>query len=414
MTRRIVITGIGQVSPLGCEVASVWESILAGKSGITNITKYDASAFRTRVAGSICPEFSTEGYVEAKESRRLDEVTRFAIVAAFKAVQDSGIDFSKENPLRCASIIGTGVGGLLTLEEQEARYLKSGPSKVLPFTIPRLIANSPAGNISILFNLQGPSYAVSSACASAAHAMNRTVDAIRMGKIDVGVTGGTEACVIQIAMAAFCAMRAMSERNDEPTLASRPFDKDRDGFVMGEGAGILIFEELEHAKKRGAKIYAEVLGYGESSDAYHIVQPEAQGKGAAVAMKLALEDARLNPEQIDYVNAHGTSTQLGDIAETKALKQVFGDHAWKLNISSTKSMTGHLLGASGALELIFSTLTIRDRMIPPTINLVTQDPDCDLNYTPNVAVERNCDYIISNNFGFGGHNASIVLGRYSG
>jgi len=412
MTRRIVITGIGQVSPLGCEVDSVWKSILAGKSGITYITKYDLSAFRTRIAGSICPEFSTAGYVEGKENKHLDEVTKFAIVAAHKAVEDSGIDFSKEDPTRCASIIGTGVGGLLTLEDQEARYLKSGPSRVSPYTIPRLIANSPAGNISLIFNLQGPSYAVSSACASSAHGMNRMIDAIRMGKIDVGITGGTEACVIEIAMAAFCAMRAMSERNDDPEHSSRPFDRHRDGFVMGEGAGILVFEELEHAKKRGAKIYAEVLGYGESSDAHHIVQPEPQGRGAALAMKLALDDAKINPEQVDYVNAHGTSTHLGDIAETLALKHVFGDHAWKINISSTKSMTGHLLGASGALELIFSALAIQNQIIPPTINLMTKDPECDLNYTPNVAVERKCDYVVSNNFGFGGHNASIVLGRY--
>lgn len=412
--RRIVITGMGLVSPLGCELDTVWKALIEGKSGISAVTKYDPSAFRTRIAGNMSPDFTTEGIIEFKENKHLDDVSRYAIVAAHKAVADSGIDFSQEDPTRCAAIIGTGVGGLETLQEQEKRYLNMGPAKMSPFTIPRLMPNSPAGHISILYNLRGASFSVNSACASAGHAVSCMMDAIRAGRVDVGVTGGTEACVVEIAMGSFCAMRAMSERNDDPQHASRPFDLDRDGFVMGEGAGILIFEELEHAKKRGAKIYAEVLGCGTSSDAFHIVQPSASGDGAAAAIRNALQEAQLEPEQIGYVNAHGTSTHLGDIAETNALKAVFGDHAYQVNISSTKSMTGHLLGASGAVELIFSAQVLQHGIIPPTMNLETPDPECDLNYTPNRAAARECAYALSNSFGFGGHNVSLILGRFSG
>ncbi|MDO4571509.1 MAG: beta-ketoacyl-ACP synthase II [Planctomycetia bacterium] len=414
MERRIVITGLGIVSPLGCHVESVWQNLLAGKCGIVAIDKYDTTGFRTKVGAYVADDFSTEGVLDGKEVKRLDESAIYAIVAAEQAVKDSGIDFSQENPLRCASIIGSGIGGLLTLQEQEKRLLAMGPSKVSAFTIPRMIANAPAAHVSIRYNLQGPSFSVLSACASASHSMATLIDAMRLGKVDVGLTGGSEAALIEIAMSAFCAMRAMSERNDDPQGASRPFDLDRDGFVMGEGAGILVFEELEHAKKRGAKIYAEVLGYGVSSDAYHIVQPNESGDGAAHALRYALEDAKRNPDQVDYINAHGTSTTLGDIAETNAIKQVFGDYAYKLNVSSTKSETGHLLGASGGIELIFSTLALRDQVIPPTINLETPDPKCDLNYTPNQAQERKCDCVVSNNFGFGGHNATLVIGRYFG
>ncbi len=414
MMRRIVITGMGVVSPLGCCIDTVWEALLAGKSGISAITKYDASAFRTRIGGCVPADFSTKEYVEFKEDKHLDDVSRYAIVAGCRAVADSGIDFSTENPYRCASIIGSGVGGLTTLQEQEKRYLDKGPAKMSPFTVPRLMSNSPSGHLSIMFNLRGTSFAVSSACASAGHAIAMMMDAIRLGKVDIGLTGGTEACVIEIAMGSFGVMRAMSERNDDPEHASRPFDKDRDGFVMGEGAGVLVFEELEHARKRGAKIYAEVLGYGASSDAFHIVQPSASGEGAAYAIQAALDDAKLMPERIDYVNAHGTATHLGDVAETNALKMVFGDHAYALSISSTKSMTGHLLGASGAIEAIFSALTVQNGVIPPTMNLDTPDPECDLNYTPNQAVERPCDYALSNSFGFGGHNISLILGRFKG
>ncbi len=412
MARRIVITGMGLVSPLGCEIPAVWDALLAGKSGIGPITKFNTEGFRTTIAGNIASDFSTEGILDFKENKHLDDVSRYALVAAHKAVLDSCIDFQKEDPVRCSCIIGSGIGGLTTLQEQERRYLKMGPSKFSPFTIPMMIPNAPAGNISIRYNLQGPSFAAVSACASAGHAMACTMDAIRLGKVDVGVTGGSEASVIEIAIGSFGTMRAMSERNDDPEHASRPFDLNRDGFVMGEGAGILIFEELEHAKKRGAKIYAEVLGYGTSSDAYHIVQPSTSGDGAAKAIQYALEDAHLNPEQVDYINAHGTSTGLGDIAETNALKIVFGESAYKINISSTKSMTGHLLGASGAVELIFSVLSIQNHLIPPTTNLETPDPQCDLNYTPNAAVERRCDYVLSNSFGFGGHNATLAIGRF--
>lgn len=413
MERRIVITGMGLVSPLGCDLNVVWDALVAGKSGIVPIAKYDASQFRTRIAGCVASDYTTEGFIDFKENKHLDNFSRYAIVAAKKAVQDSGIDFSHEDPRRCSCIIGTGVGGLTTLQEQEKRFIEKGPNKFSPFTIPMLMPNAAVGHISIAFNLQGPSFSVNSACASAAHAMACSIDAIRLGKVEVAVTGGTEASVIEIGMGSFCMMRAMSERNDDPQGASRPFDLDRDGFVMGEGSGILIFEELEHAKKRGAKIYAEVLGYGCSTDAFHIVQPSENGEGAIQAMRYALDDAKLNPEQIAYVNAHGTSTHLGDISETRALKTVFGEEgSRKLNISSTKSMTGHLLGASGGIELIFSALVFQKNMIPPTINQVTPDPECDLNYTPNVAIERKCDYIISNSFGFGGHNATLVLGRF--
>lgn len=413
MTRRIVITGMGLVSPLGCELDKVWSGLLAGKSGISTITKYDSTAFRTRIAGNMSEDFTTEGYLEFKENKHLDDISRFAIVAACKAVEDSGIDFTKENRNRCAAIIGTGVGGMQTLQEQSIRYLNTGgPYKLSPFTIPKLMANSAAAHISIRYDLHGPSFAVTSACASGAHGIGVMIDAMRMGKIDVGITGGSEACIVEVAFGSFCSMRAMSERNDDPLHASRPFDLNRDGFVMGEGCGILVLEELEHAKKRGAKIYAEVLGHGDSSDAYHIVQPSESGEGAALAIRNALEDSKLNAEQIDYVNAHGTSTPLGDISETNALKMVFGDHAKKLNISSTKSMTGHLLGASGAVELIFTALTLQNGQIPPTVNLETPDPKCDLNYTPNVMAERDCSYAISNSFGFGGHNATLVLGKF--
>ncbi|MDO4585332.1 MAG: beta-ketoacyl-ACP synthase II [Planctomycetia bacterium] len=411
MKRRIVITGMGLVSPLGCELSSTWDALVAGKSGIRPVQSFDSTHFRSRIAGHIADDFTTEGFLEFKETKHLDISTQYGIVAAIKAVQDSGIDFSQENPLRCSCIIGSGIGGLSTLETQQTRLLEKGPGKVSPFTIPRMIPNAASGHVSILYNLQGPSYAAVSACASAAHSMAATIDAIRLGKVDVGVTGGTEGCIIQISYAAFSAMRALSERNEEPEKASRPFDADRDGFVMGEGAGILLFEEWEHAKKRNAKIYAEVLGYGATSDAFHIVQPHETGEGPANAIRLALEDAELNLEQIDYINAHGTSTQLGDLAETNAIKRVFGEHAYRLNVSSTKSEIGHLLGASGALELIFSVLALQNNLIPPTINLETPDPQCDLNYTPNVAQERNCRYALSNSFGFGGHNACLVIGK---
>ncbi|MDO4574763.1 MAG: beta-ketoacyl-ACP synthase II [Planctomycetia bacterium] len=412
MERRIVITGMGMVCPLGCGVSESWENVIAGKSGIVPIRSFDATGFRCRIAGHLPETFTTDGYLEPKDARHLDTNTKFGIVAGIQAFADSGLDMSRENPLRGGCFIGSGIGGLATLEEQEARYLSKGVSKISPFTIPRIIPNSAAGHLSIRCNLQGPSYAVVSACASAGHSMEAAMDAIRLNRVDFALTGGCEGAVVGIGVGAFSAMRALSERNDEPEKASRPFDRDRDGFVMGEGSGVLVFEELEHAKKRGAKIYAEVLGAGSSSDAFHIVQPSELGDGAAHAIRFALADAHLNPEQIDYINAHGTSTHLGDIAETNAIKKVFGGDAYRVNVSSTKSQTGHLLGASGAVEMIFSVLAIQNGVIPPTINLDTPDPQCDLNYTPNHAVERECNYVLSNSFGFGGHNSSLVVGKY--
>ena len=412
--RRIVITGMGMVSPVGCTVPSAWETLLSGKSGIVPIRSFDASQCRSRIAGHLADDYSAEDYLDFKERKNLDISTQFGLVTVKKAVADSGIDFSKENPLRCGSIIGSGIGGLGTMETQAERCRTRGPAKISPFTVPRMIANSTAGHASILYHLQGPSFAPVSACASAAHAMACAIDAIRLGKVDVCLTGGAEGCIVEVAVASFSAMRALSERNDDPQHASRPFDADRDGFVIGEGAGILIFEELEHAKKRGAKIYAEVMGYGASSDAFNIVQPCEDGEGAGYAMQFALEDAGINASDVGYINAHGTSTHLGDIAETSAIKRVFGESAYQVSISSTKSQIGHLLGASGAVGLIFTALAIQNGVIPATMNLDTPDPLCDLDYTPNVPRERKIRYAMANSFGFGGHNASLVIGAFNG
>jgi len=413
MTRRVVVTGLGVVTSLGCQVAEFWSRICQGESGIRPISLFDVSAYRVRFGGEV-PNFSIDGHLPPKENKRLDRFTQFALVGAIEAVNDSGIDFTREDVFRCGVIVGSGIGGLNEFESQHTRLMEKGPDKVSAFTIPKLILNAGSGHTSIQWGLRGPCTAVATACASATNAMGDALRTIRSGDADVVITGGSEAAMTPMGLAGFAAMRALSERNDDPQRASRPFDRDRDGFVLSEGAGMVIFEELEHAKARGAKIYGEVMGYGITADGGHITQPDENGVGAARAMSNALKDGKLNPSDIGYINAHGTSTPLGDAAETVAIKSVFGEHARKVSISSTKSQLGHLLGASGGVEIIAALLALRDNVIPPTINLENPDPRCDLDYTPNVARERRVDYAMSNSFGFGGHNGSIIVGRYRG
>jgi 3-oxoacyl-[acyl-carrier-protein] synthase II len=412
MRRRVVVTGLGAVTSLSCQVEDLWQRVLRGESGIHSLQAFDTTGYKVTFGGDI-HNWSPEGQIEAREIKRLDRFTQFALIAGADAVSDSGLDFSREDPFRCGAIVGSGIGGLNEIEEQERRLILKGPDRVSAFTIPKLMLNAASGHLSIRFCLRGPNYAVATACASAANAMGDALRAIQYGDADIMLTGGAEAAVTPIGLSGFANMKALSERNDDPPRASRPFDLHRDGFVLSEGAGILVFEELEHARARDARIYGEVLGFGASADAGHITQPDEQGAGAARAMQEALRDAARNPEQVDYINAHGTSTPLGDKAETIAIKHVFGDHAYRLNVSSTKSQLGHLLGASGGVELVFSLLAIRDQVAPPTINLTSPDPDCDLNYTPLEAQGRPIAVVMSNSFGFGGHNAALVVGRLS-
>jgi 3-oxoacyl-[acyl-carrier-protein] synthase II len=408
MTRRVVITGMGTVNPLASDVAGTWKALCNGQSGLAPIKQFDTSAFKVHFGGEV-KDFNPELYFEPKAARRLDRFAQFALVSSIEAVRDSGIDFSKENPYRCGVILGSGIGGLNEFEEQHSRYREGGPGKISPFVIPKMIANSASGNISIHFGLCGPNTVISTACASAAHAVGDAARAIKWDYADVMVAGGSEAAITPMGLGGFASMRALSLRNDDPPAASRPFDKDRDGFVLSEGAGTLVLEELEHARKRGAQIFAEVLGVGNTADAHHITAPHPEGAGAAEAMRLALGDSRLKPEDIDYINAHGTSTELGDAAETKAIKQVFGPHAYRLAISSTKSMIGHLLGASAGVALIACALSIRHGVVHPTINLHTPDPLCDLDYVPNNARVTPVRRAISNSFGFGGHNCCVII-----
>lgn len=413
MKRRVVVTGMGAVTALSCKVAELWQRVLRGESGIVPIRTIPAEMLdrlKVRFAGEIS-DWDCSQYISSKDEKRIDRFAQFGMVAGIDAVRDSGLDFTKENPWRCGVIIGSGIGGLTEIGEQVGRLIAKGPDRVSAFTIPKLMANAASGHLSIFYGLKGINTAVATACASAANAMGDAFHAIQYGAADVMLTGGAEATIVPIAIAGFSNMRALSERNDDPTHASRPFDADRDGFVMGEGAGVLVFEEYEHAKARGANIYAEVLGYGATADGGHITTPDEHGTGAGMAMELALKDAELDPTRVDYINAHGTSTPLGDAAETQAIKRVFGDQAYKLSVSSTKSQLGHLLGASGGVELILSILAVRDNVAPPTINLDTPDPKCDLDYTPHHPKERQVRVAMSNSFGFGGHNASLVVGK---
>ncbi len=409
MTRRVVITGLGTVNSLCNDVPGFWRGLLAGKSGVGSIEQFDTSAFKVHFGGEV-KDFHPETVMDSKTARRLDRFAQFALVASLSAVKDSGLEFGKEDPYRCGVIIGSGIGGLNEFEDQHGRYLKDGPGRISPFVIPKMIANSAAGCLSIHFGLNGPNTAISTACTSAAHAIGDAYRNIQWGHADVMIAGGSEAAITHMGLGGFIAARALSMRNEDPATASRPFDKDRDGFVLSEGAGTVILEEFEHARKRGAPIYAEILGVGNTADAHHITAPHPCGTGASQAMRLALQDARLNPADVQYINAHGTSTPLGDEAESKAIKLVFGEHARKVAISSTKSMIGHLLGASGGVELIATVLSIKHSVIHPTINYHTPDPACDLDYVPNTARETPVRRAISNSFGFGGHNCTLVVG----
>ncbi|MBL8878639.1 MAG: beta-ketoacyl-ACP synthase II [Phycisphaerales bacterium] len=406
--RRVVVTGIGVITPLGCTIASFWDGLVCGRSGIAPITLFDTSKFDVRFGGE-CRDFRAGDYLEHRHIKRLDRFTQFACAAAKLAWADSGLTEGAFEPNRAGAIIGSGIGGLLEIEEQHRRLAERGPGKVSPFTIPRLMANATCGNVSIMYNLRGPSAAVATACASAGHAMADALYAIRRGDADVMVTGGSEAALTPLALAAFASMKAVSTRNDDPTKASRPFDKDRDGFVLSEGAGILIFEEFEFARRRGANIICEVAGVGATSDAGDIVQPDANGDGPSRAMSLSLKDAGVDPAEVDYINAHATSTPLGDVAETNALKRVFGASAKTVAVSSTKGSTGHLLGATGAIEATACALAIRNNTLPPTINLDNVDTDCDLNHVRIHARDGRVKIAMSNSFGFGGHNACVVL-----
>ncbi len=412
--RRVVITGLGVVTPLGNDVESLWSGLVAGQCGIDRITSFDAAQFDTQIAGEVKNFNPAPAFPSPKEVRRTDRYSQFGVYAAWQALKDSGLDLNKSNPDDVGVYIGSGIGGLQTVTEQHKILLERGPGRLSPFMIPMLISNMASGMVSIYFNLRGPNFATCSACATSNHAIGEAWRTIKMGDAKVMLAGGAEATIVPIGIGGFCAMRAMSTRNDDPKRASRPFDKERDGFVMGEGSGVLVLEDLEHAKARGARIYAELCGYGNSADAYHLTAPAQGGEGAARCMRMALRNAGLRPEEISYVNAHGTSTLQGDIAETQAVKTVFGDHARKLVVSSTKGATGHMLGAAGAVEMTICVKALQTDIAPPTINYQVPDPECDLDYVPNEARQMKINAVINNSFGFGGHNASIIGRKFVG
>jgi len=413
MARRVVITGLGVVSPVGSNLETFWENITAGKSGIGKITKFDASNYPVQIAAEV-KDFNPADYFDKREVRRLDPFIQFAVAAAQQAVDMAGLETSGVDKERVGVVVGSGIGGLTTIEQQLKILWEKGPKRVSPYCVPMEIINMASGMISIRFGYKGPNISVVTACATGTHAIGEAFRTIQYGDADVVVAGGAESCITPLSVAGFAAARALSTRNDEPEKASRPFEKNRDGFVMGEGAGIVVLEELEHAKRRGAKILAEVVGYGTSGDAYHMTAPAPEGEGAARAMANAIRDAGISPEDIDYINAHGTSTKFNDLFETMAIKRVFGDYAYKVKISSIKSMIGHLLGAAGGVETVASVMTLQTGVIPPTINYEEPDPECDLDYTPNEAVKADVKYVLKNSFGFGGTNACLVLKRYEG
>jgi 3-oxoacyl-[acyl-carrier-protein] synthase II len=412
MSRNVVITGLGTITPIGNTVQEFWDGLVAGRNGIAPITRFDASRLATRMGGEV-KDFRPELYLDSKETRRLDLFVQFAMGAAHQAFTDAGFDGKPPVPSRAGAIIGTGIGGISTLEAQHRIMLERGPDRISPFFIPMMIANMASGQVSIRWNLRGPNVTTVSACASGAHAIGEAFHAIRYGQADVMVCGGSEATMTELCFAGFCSMKAMSTRNDEPERASRPFDAERDGFVMGEGAGVVVLEEEEHAKKRGARIYARMAGYGLTADAHHITAPSPEGEGAARAMAAALEDGKIRPEQVGYINAHGTSTPLNDKNETTAVKTVFGEQARSLALGSTKSMTGHLLGAAGGVEFVAQVLSIVKGILPPTINYENPDPECDLDCVPNEAREATVQAALSNSLGFGGHNVTLAVTRYS-
>jgi 3-oxoacyl-[acyl-carrier-protein] synthase II len=409
--RRVVVTGIGMISPLGVGNEPTWQGLLEGRSGVGPITKFDASAYACRIAGEV-KGFNAEDWIEKKEVKKSDTFIHYAVAAAQMAVTDSGLDTSKEDQDRIGVIIGSGIGGLPLIEEMHKKLIEKGPSRMSPFFIPGLIVNLASGHISIRFGCKGPSSAPATACATGAHAIGDSMKIIRYDEADIMFAGGSEAVISPLAVGGFAAMRALSTRNDEPQRASRPWDLERDGFVMGEGAGIVILEEREHALARGAKIYCELTGYGMSSDAFHITSPSEDGSGMARVMATALKDAKLQPTDIEYINAHGTSTPVGDRTETIAIKTIFGEHAYKLAVSSTKSMTGHLLGAAGGLETAIAALAVKEGILPPTINYENPDPACDLDYIPNKARKVAVRHVMSNSFGFGGTNATLILSKH--
>lgn len=407
--RRVVVTGLGTVNPLANAVPAFWNGVLDGKSGIGAIAQFDTAAFKVHFGGEV-RNLDLESWLDSKNIRRLDQYAQFALAAAKEAIDDSGLDISKEDPFRCGVIVGSGVGGLHEFEDQHRKYIEKGPDRIGPFVIPKMIPNSGSGNVSIQFGFKGPNTAVSTACASGAHSLADAMRLIRDNQADLMLAGGSESAITPMGLGGFIAAKALSSRNDDPKTASRPFDADRDGFVLSEGAGVLLLEELEHAKQRGARIYAEILGAGCTADAYHITAPDPSGAGACRAMLSALSDAKTNLDEIGYINAHGTSTNAGDEAETKAIKAVFGERAYKIPVSSTKSMIGHTLGASGGIEAIVSCLTLSEGKIHPTINQFTKDPACDLDYVANFARDKKVRRVLSNSFGFGGHNACLVFG----
>lgn len=408
---RVVVTGLGVVSPVGLNVPDFWKSLCEGRSGVGKITKFDASSFDTRIAAEL-KGFNPENYMDRKDVKRSDEFTQYAVAAATGCLQDSKLDLETTDKDRMGVIIGSGIGGIGTFENQHAILLEKGPSRVSPFFIPMMIGDMAAGQVSMKFLAKGPNFATVSACASGAHAIGEAFRILQKGDADIVIAGGSEATITPMAMAGFCSMKAMSTRNDEPERASRPFDKERDGFVMGEGAGIAVLETLKHALSRGARIYCEMAGYAATADAYHLTAPAPEGEGAARAMKLALVDAGVSPESVQYINAHGTSTPLNDKLETMAVKTVFGGHARKLALVSTKSMTGHLLGAAGGIEFAACVLSIRDSIIPPTINYEFPDEECDLDCVPNKAKEQEVTVAMSNSLGFGGHNVTLVMKKF--
>jgi len=410
--RRVVITGLGCITALSESVDELFDALCEGRSGVSTFELFDTSAYPVHFGGEI-KNFEVTKYIDKREAKRMDRFSEFAVAASIQAVKDSGLDFAKEDPYRVGAIVGTGIGGIKEIEEQHVRLLEKGPGKVSPFCVPRLMSNAASGNIAIQFGLRGPTFAVSSACASGNHTIGEAFWNVASGRSDIIITGGSEAACTPIGLGSFCAARSLSTRNDNPQAASRPFDRDRDGFVLAEGAGMLILEELEHARKRGARIYGELLGYAATDDGYHITAPLPDGAGAAMAMRLALADAKINVDGVDYINAHGTSTELNDIAESTAIKAVFGEQAYKIPVSSTKSCLGHMLGATAAVELIAAIKAINHSLIPPTINLENPDERCDLkmDYVPLKAREAKINVALSNSFGFGGHNACVIVGR---
>lgn len=406
--RRIVITGLGIVSPVGTGITQAWQNIVDGKSGITRITRFDASLFTSKIAGEV-KGFDVNNFLSAKDSRRMDLFIHYGLAAGMEAIKDAGIEVTEQNAERIGVNIGSGIGGLPMIEDSHNDYLAVGPRKISPFFIPGTIINMISGNLSIMYGFKGPNLSMVTACSTATHCIGESARLIEYGDADIMIAGGSEGSICELALGGFSSARALSTRNDDPATASRPWDKGRDGFVLGEGAGVLVLEEYEHAKSRGAKIYAEVAGYGMSADAYHMTAPREDGEGAARCMNNALRNAGLNVDQVDYINAHGTSTPLGDLAETMAMKRCLGEHAMKVKVSSTKSMTGHLLGAAGGVEAIFSALGIYHQIAPPTINIFEQDEACDMDYVPNIARNMMINVAMSNSFGFGGTNATLVF-----